>query len=83
MAWAAPRPSAANTFGRIHQTGAVSIGVVGHTCCTTAGHGPGVTSLMSNRDGLIATVIDAKANLADYFRIGRKRARSRRKTGKR
>jgi len=62
-----------HTFGRIYHAGAVSVGVVVHTCCTTAGHGPGVTSLMSSRDGLIATAIDPKANLADYYRIGRKR----------
>jgi hypothetical protein len=72
-----------HTFGRIYQTGAVSIGVVVHTCCTTAGHGPGVTSLMSSREGLIDTVIDAKANVADYYRIGRARPRSRRRNGKR
>jgi hypothetical protein len=71
-----------HTFGRIYDSGAVSIGVVVHTCCTTAGHGPGVTSLMSNREGLIGTVLDAKANLADYLGIGRRRVR-RRKTGKR
>ncbi len=72
--------NADHAFGRIYRTGAVSIGVVVHTCCTTAGHGPGVTSLMSSRDGRIDTVIDPKANLADYFRIGRRRPGGRRKT---
>lgn len=67
-----------HTYGRIYRTGAVSIGVVVHSCCTTAGHGPGLTSLFSSREGRIATVIDPKANLADYFRIGRRRPPARR-----
>jgi hypothetical protein len=68
-----------HTFGRIFRTGAVSIGVVVHSCCTTAGHGPGVTSLMSSRDGKIEPVIDASANIANYFRIGRARPRPERR----
>ena len=68
-----------HTFGRIYQTGAVSIGIVVHSRCVTAGHGPGVTSLMSSREGKIEPVIDPKANIADYMRIGRRRPTPRRR----
>jgi hypothetical protein len=62
-----------HTFGRTYRTGAVSVGVVVHTRCATAGHGPGLTSLMSSREGAISPVLDAGANLADYLQIGRMR----------
>lgn len=62
-----------HTFGRIYLTGAVSIGIVVHTRCATAGHGPGLTSLMSSREGKITPVLDPSANIADYLKVGRKR----------
>jgi hypothetical protein len=68
-----------HTFGRIYMSGAVSIGVVVHSCCTTAGHGPGITSLMSSREGKIVPVIERSANIAVYLKIGRMRAASRRR----
>ena len=36
-----------HSFGRIYRQGAISVGIVVHTNCVTAGHGPGVTSLMT------------------------------------
>jgi len=66
-----------HTFGRTYRTGAVSIGVVVHSRCTTAGHGPGLTTLMSSREGKIEPVIDQSANIADCLRIGRRRPRRR------
>ena len=66
-----------HTFGRIYRTGAVSIGVVVHSRCTTAGHGPGVTTLMSSREGKIEPVIDSLANIADCLGIGRQRSENR------
>lgn len=68
-----------HTFGRVYMSGAVSIGVVVHSCCTTAGHGPGITSLMSSREGKIVPVIERSANIAVYLKIGRMRAASRRR----
>jgi hypothetical protein len=65
--------NADHTYGRVYRTGAVSIGVVVHSCCKTAGHGPGVTTLMSSRDGLIDAELDEGANIADYLQIGRAR----------
>ena len=58
-----------NTYGRIYRTGSVSIGVVVHSRSWTAGHGPGVTTLFSSRQGKIDTVIDPDANLARLLRI--------------
>jgi len=54
-------------YGRTWQTGAVTIGVVIHSDCMAAGHGPGVTTLLSCKTPLIEAVIDEGANLADYF----------------
>jgi hypothetical protein len=53
-----------HSFGRIYRQGAVSIGVVVHTNCVTAGHGPGVTTLMTSPDGKIIPKIIQNANVA-------------------
>ncbi len=55
------------TFGRIYKTGGVVIGIVVHSDCVTAGHGPGVMVTMTSRDGLITPRIDPEANLKNYF----------------
>ena len=55
------------TFGRIYKTGGVVVGVIVHSDCVLAGHGPGVMVTMSSRDGLIVPKIDPKANLKNYF----------------
>jgi hypothetical protein len=56
-----------STFGRYYRTGAVSIGIIAHGDSAIAGHGPGVTGLLSSRAGDILPVIDPKANLADLL----------------
>ena len=56
-----------HTFGRIYKQGAVSVGIVVHSACILAGHGPGVTTLLSSTEGLLDPVIDPKANLADIL----------------
>lgn len=58
-----------HSYGRIYRTGAVSVGVVVHGRSYVAGHGPGVTSLLTSRDGKIDTVIDPAANLADILQL--------------
>ncbi|MCL1971147.1 MAG: DUF4438 domain-containing protein [Candidatus Bathyarchaeota archaeon] len=58
-----------HSFGRIYRRGAVSIGVIVHTNCITAGHGPGVTTLMTSTVGKIIPVINQKANLASLLKI--------------
>jgi hypothetical protein len=62
-----------HTYGRTYRPGAVSVGVVVHCRCTQAGHGPGLTSLMSSPDGGIEPVPDPDANIARYLQIGRHR----------
>ena len=54
-------------FGRNFMTGAMTIGVVVHSDCILAGHGPGVTTLMTCKTPLIEVFIDENANLHDYF----------------
>ena len=71
--------NADHTFGRTYRTGAVTVGVVVHSRCTTAGHGPGVTTLMSSSEGKIEPVIDRFANIADCLGIGRCRGIGRRR----
>ncbi|HLE74471.1 MAG TPA: DUF4438 domain-containing protein [Candidatus Bathyarchaeia archaeon] len=58
-----------HSFGRIYRQGAVSVGIVVHTNCVTAGHGPGVTSLMTTPSGKIIPQIDAKANIAYLLKL--------------
>jgi hypothetical protein len=53
-----------HSFGRTYRTGAVSIGIVAHGRSDIAGHGPGVTSLMTSPSGKLAPVVDARANIA-------------------
>ena len=56
-----------NTFGRIYLQGAVTIGIVSHGQCMTAGHGPGVTCLLTSASGAIEPVVEAGANIADLM----------------
>ncbi len=56
-----------NSFGRIYRTGAVTIAVVSHGMSFIAGHGPGVTTLMTSPSGALEPHVDARANLATIF----------------
>ena len=58
-----------HSFGRIYRQGAISIGIVVHTNCVTAGHGPGITSLMTSASGKITPKIDRKANIAYLLKL--------------
>jgi hypothetical protein len=58
-----------HSFGRIYRTGAISIGVVVHGRSYVAGHGPGVTSLLTSPDGNIEAIIDEDANLATILNL--------------
>ena len=57
-----------NSFGRIYRSGAISVGVVVHGGSFVAGHGPGVTTILTSAKGEIDVEIDDKANLANYFK---------------
>jgi hypothetical protein len=62
-----------NSYGRAFVKGAVSIGIVVHSDCFLAGHGPGISTLMTCSSPLIEPIIHPDANIADLMRIGTKR----------
>jgi hypothetical protein len=59
-----------NRYGRAYRMGAITIGVVVHSDCLSAGHGPGVTTIMTCKTPLIKPVINPQANIADLLKIG-------------
>ena len=58
-----------HSYGRIYRTGAVSVGVVVHGRSFVAGHGPGVTSLLTSAEGKIEPMLDKDANLAKLLSL--------------
>ncbi len=58
-----------NSFGRIYRQGAITVGVVVHTNCVTAGHGPGVTTLMTCASDKIIPQLNPKANVASILKL--------------
>ena len=50
-----------------YKKGAISVGVVVHSNCVLAGHGPGVVVIMSSAEGRIEPIIDEKANLKNFM----------------
>ena len=61
-----------NWWGRGYYKGAMTIGVVIHGWSRHAGHGPGVTTIMSAKPGKMITKIDSDANIAYYLGIKEK-----------
>jgi len=59
-----------NRYGRAYRKGAISIGIVIHSDCFEAGHGPGVSTLLTCASALIRAVIDPAANISDLLGIG-------------
>ena len=64
-----------NSYGRGFKKGAITIGIVVHSNCLLAGHGPGVTGLITCSDRLIEPSINKNANIAEYLKIGTKRTK--------
>ncbi len=58
-----------NWWGRGYYKGAVSVGVVIHGWSYHAGHGPGITTILSTKSGQIEPVIRQNANIAHYLGI--------------
>jgi ribosomal protein L24 len=58
-----------NSFGRIYRTGAMTVGVVVHGASHVAGHGPGMTTLLTSKTGAIEIEIDRSANLASILKL--------------
>ena len=65
--------NADNSFGRSYKEGAVTIGIVIHSDCVLAGHGPGVTTLLTSIKDKIKFHLNKDANIANYLNIGLKR----------
>jgi hypothetical protein len=59
-----------NRYGRAYHQGAVTIGIIVHSDCLLAGHGPGVTTLLTCASPLIEPVIDPQANIASLLGHG-------------
>ena len=57
-----------NTYGRGFLKGAVSIGVVIHSDCVKAGHGPGITTIITSKKSIIEGIIDKDANIGNYMK---------------
>lgn len=54
------------TYGIGYLKGAVGIGVVVHSDCVKAGHGPGVTTIMASKTPRIEGIITKDANITNY-----------------
>jgi hypothetical protein len=61
--------NADTSYGRIYRTGAITVGIIVHSNCVSAGHGPGVTALFTSKTGKIRPVIDEKANIAHILKL--------------
>lgn len=67
-------------YGWSFQKGAITIGIICHSDSYTAGHGPGVTTLITSIAGEMEPVLDPNANIAHYLKIGRSRGASPRRS---
>ncbi len=56
-----------NTYGRVFRQKSITVGVIVHSRSIVAGHGPGVATLFTSKEGLIDPVININANLKNYF----------------
>lgn len=67
-----------NLYGRSYRKGAMTIGVVVHSDCLIAGHGPGVATILTTaKRGKIKVEVDPasrESNIASILGIGRFRA---------
>lgn len=60
-----------STFGWSYKKGAVSIAIVVHGNSFLAGHGPGVQTIITSRNGSLQPTLNHDANLGKYLNIGR------------
>jgi hypothetical protein len=58
-----------HSYGRIYRTGAISIGIIVHSDCVIAGHGPGVMTVLTSGKGKIKPVINKKSNIRYYLKL--------------
>ena len=67
-----------HSYGYAYRQGAVTIGIILHGD-GTAGHGPGVTTLLTSGEGNIVPVIDPNANLATRLGLRKGEKKSKRR----
>lgn len=60
-----------NSFGRCYRKGAGTVGVVIHSNCRYAGHGPGVTTMLTSAEPILKPALSPNANIARILNIGR------------
>ena len=65
-----------HSYGRTFRKGAVTIGIVVHSNSTLAGHGPGISTLLTSSTSQIKPVLNSRANLAKILGIGSCRKKS-------
>ncbi|NQU74683.1 MAG: DUF4438 domain-containing protein, partial [Planctomycetes bacterium] len=53
----------------VYRPGAISISIVIHGDSVGAGHGPGLTTLLTSGTGMIEPVIDPKANIVNTLNL--------------
>ncbi len=58
-----------HSYGRIYRKGAISVSIITHSDCVTAGHGPGTTTLFTSKNGAIKPVLDKDANIAKVLEL--------------
>lgn len=58
-----------NTYGRQYLKGSATVGVIVHSNCILAGHGPGVTGLISCKTSKIKGIKTEDANIAKYLGV--------------
>jgi len=58
-----------HSYGRIYRRGALSVGIVTHSDCVVAGHGPGVTTLFTSKTGAIKPLLNPGANIAKFMKL--------------
>ena len=58
-----------NTIGRAYREGAVTVGVIVHTDSFAAGHGPGMTTVLTSATDRLRPVIAEGANIAEYLGV--------------
>jgi hypothetical protein len=55
------------TYGRYYNKGSTTVGIIAHGNSVQAGHGPGVTCLLTSKSGAIEPVIDSGANIGEIM----------------
>jgi hypothetical protein len=58
-----------SSYGRIYRRGSMTVGIVTHSDCVIAGHGPGVTTLFTSTKGMIKPIISRDANIAKLLTL--------------